>query len=138
MRHLRMRIATVAACIIATLGLVTTVATPAYAGENLRTHMYGSAHPFYDLGSGFLFPGPGGTVAAEDTFCDGSNGIVASVYYLHYNEWKRTDVVSARGCGAFRWDYISAPPESYLRFRVCKHLPDGTWKDCFDKYTTND
>jgi hypothetical protein len=93
-------------------------------------------------GSPTAFPadatGPGGTIIVQDKFCDGSNGIVASVYYLHFNEWKRTNVVSARGCGAERWGDIGAPLGTYLRFRVCKHLPDGTWKDCFDKYTTND
>lgn len=27
---------------------------------------------------------------------------------------------------------------AYVRFRTCKLLPDGTWKDCVDRFTYNE
>jgi hypothetical protein len=141
MKRLRTWLLTLTACLATSIGLVLATSTPAYAGP-LTTFIFGSSHPYYTLGEGYFEPAyfaHDGSITVKDTFCDGDNGIIAAVYYQNYNEWKRTDLVSVRGCG---WENTNPtenlPYGATVRFRTCKLLPDGTWKDCIDKYTTND
>lgn len=88
-----------------------------------------------DLGSG--------SITVYDTYCDGDNGIIAGLYVVRNGEWTRSGLVSVRGCGSSKSNGLihnSSRPAygEYVRFRVCKLTPGGTWKDCKDTFTFND
>ncbi|GAA2449339.1 hypothetical protein GCM10010191_78660 [Actinomadura vinacea] len=66
-----------------------------------------------------------------------------ALYEQVSGEWVRTNLVSMRGCGSSNTTQIKPAggggPDygAYMRFRVCKLLPNGTWKDCRDTFGYN-
>ncbi|GAA2098736.1 hypothetical protein [Actinomadura alba] len=130
-------------CTVAGTALALT-ATPALADE-ISTLVYGDSGAY--LGSGKWVSATSGAnengyISAYDAYCDGDNGIIGALYKQVSGSWQRTNLVSQRGCGQTNTTQIKPPPTgpaygAYVRFRVCKLLPDGTWKDCQDKYGYN-
>jgi hypothetical protein len=83
------------------------------------------------------------SITVYDTYCDGDNGIIADLYVVLNGEWTRSGLVSVRGCGSSKSNgLIDNSPRpaygEYVRFRVCKLTPGGTWKDCKDTFIFND
>lgn len=134
-----------AGCVIATTVLVTT-ATPASAAASLRIDVSGVNGA--DLGYGYWVSRPfgrydNGYLYVEDHYCDGDNGIIAGLYVFRSGRWTVVNLVSVRGCGATNYNdvkrYIDGGPRQNeeVLLKVCKLLPDGTWKDCKDKTSYN-
>ncbi len=85
-----------------------------------------------------------GVMLVHDSYCDGDNGIIAALYKWTGEGWSGiVNVVSVRGCNTT--NILSVKPHSAggpawgqaLMFRVCKLLPDGTWKDCKETFPYN-
>lgn len=134
----------VAGCVIAATALVS-IATPASAASS-RTEMYGVSGAY--LGYGYWASRPyglndNGYLYVEDGYCDGSNGIIAGLYVYRSGRWVLVNVVSVRGCGSTNYidvkRHLDGGPRQNeeILFKVCKLLPDGTWKDCKDKTSYN-
>jgi hypothetical protein len=144
MKRVHVRLARLAAaCVVATTSLVALNATPALADE-LNTYVYGAGGSPY-LGYGKWVSATSGAqengyMVVGDEYCDGDNGIIAALYVVRSGEWTRVNLVSVRGCNSTNRNDMKATVPSYreqVRFRVCKLLPDGTWKDCKDSYGNN-
>ncbi|MFC4054115.1 hypothetical protein ACFOY4_30860 [Actinomadura syzygii] len=134
MKRLLARLALVPFGIAAVIGLVGVAQQPASAEDEITVYIYGANFPHYILGEANFRPDGGGQITTHDQWCDGDNGIVAAVYRKNYNEWQRTALSQAVGCGSFdsRPGYLRQG--DYFRLRVCKLLPDKTWKDCVDRF----
>ncbi|WP_067825506.1 hypothetical protein [Actinomadura kijaniata] len=137
--RVRTRPGTIAACAVAMAGLTVVTATPASAAA-LNVPVYGTSG--YLLGRGYFHPGLPGSIEAYDAYCDGDNGVIAALYVIRDGQWTRSALASVRGCGSTNRNSLddnSPRPgyDEYVRLRVCKLLPDGTWKDCKDHFTYN-
>jgi hypothetical protein len=134
-----------AACAAAAVGLTVTTATSTSA-EELSTPVRNDSGLL--LGRGCFDPEHevdlgSGSITVYDTYCDGDNRIIAGLYVVWNGEWTRSGLVSVRGCRSSKSNGLihnSSRPAygEYVRFRVCKLTPGGTWKDCKDRFTFND
>jgi hypothetical protein len=94
-----------------------------------------------ELGWGQWYANPSGShgngwMQVHDSFCDGNNGIIAQLSKWEAGEWIQVNLVSIRGCDKTNSNDVTAISDGgpaygqRVRFRVCKLLPNGDWKDC--------
>ena len=143
MRFMRSRLARLlATATIATVALVGATATAAHA-DALNITMYGTSGS--NLGYGRWEGRPAGNngqgyIYVYDNYCDGNNGIIAELLKWTGSTWSRIHLASVRGCGSSNTTHVKPSsqggpvPGQELLLRVCKLLPDGTWKDCLTNY----
>ncbi|TDC80870.1 hypothetical protein E1193_16430 [Micromonospora sp. KC606] len=137
----------VAACAIAVVTLVAGNAAPAAAATSRNHQIYGVTGSYLGWGAWESYPvgeHRNGKMWVHDSYCDGDNGIVAALYKWTGERWSGiVNVVSVRGCGKTNTisvkPYWEGGPEEGqgLWFRVCKLLPDGTWKGCEESFPVN-
>ena len=101
----------------AVAALATVNATPALAANSSVIGMVGVSgqHLGYGVWNSVGGANGNGTIEIYDQFCDGNSHNLNSV--------------KAPPAGPSRGEQIT--------FRVCKLLPDGTWKDCKSQSRTN-
>lgn len=133
------RLGRLAACVTAAAGLTVALAGSASA---VTTNVPVTSDSGVLLGRGYFHGGGSGAIEVYDAYCDGDNGIIAGAYVWRNSSWERSGLVSVRGCGSTNYNDLAdnSPRPAYgeeVRFRVCKLLPDGTWKDCKDTYVQN-
>ncbi|MBN6039919.1 hypothetical protein [Amycolatopsis sp. 195334CR] len=137
---------TLIATTAAVAALATVNATPALAANSSVIGMVGVSgqHLGYGVWNSVGGANGNGTIEVYDQFCDGNNGIIAALYDSTNTQ---VNLVSVRftNCAqveAHNLNSVKAPPAGPSRgeqitFRVCKLLPDGTWKDCKSQSRTN-
>jgi hypothetical protein len=135
----------VVAATLTVFGLATLNAAPALAVNSSVISAVGvnGQHLGYGVWSSVGGANGNGTIEVYDQFCDGSNGIIAALYD---SAGAQVNLVSVRwNCTqseGYNFNSVKAPPAGPSRgeritFKVCKLLPDGTWKDCKSESKTN-
>jgi hypothetical protein len=113
---------------------------PAHAAS-FKLHMYGVTGTYLGWGAWYSNPAGhygNGRLEVQDMFADGGNGIIAALYESSPSGWRQVALLSERtnyAPGVIGLNHVKPAPEGPGRgqriwFRVCKILPDGTWKDC--------
>jgi hypothetical protein len=132
-----------AAVLVATVALVLSTSTVASAEEYQRLVFSADGTTYLGYGwwvSAFAGANQNGFIEVYDAFADGDNGIIMELSKMTGSEadpdWQRVNLVSVRGKGNVNRNSVKSEADGgptyhqSVRIKVCKLLPDGTWKDC--------
>ncbi|GAA2085964.1 hypothetical protein [Actinomadura alba] len=136
----RTRLGMFGACAVAAMGLTVGMAGPASAA-NVSIQVFSASGLLLGNG-GFTVGADGGTVWAEDNYCDGDNGIIVEASVRRDGVYRVSGLASVRGCGSINRNNLADnnPRPVWgeeMRIRACGITADGTWKHCRTTYTTN-
>ena len=125
--------------VLAAVGMLTVGISPALAQDSARVDVTGVSGAFLGYGQWVAAPSGSnlnGLITVHDDFCDGDNGIIASLWKNVGGTFVEVNKVSVRGCGQSNTNNIKSHANGgpaygeLVLLLVCKLLPNGDWKDC--------